>query len=400
MVLIPETEDGYFVDGDGNSLKAQKTENGYEVQVDVKPFAAVVITFHASNAQMGDAVSFELNGNVLETPIYTIVWNESGQLTRIYDKEAGREVLRAGQEGNVLELFEDKPMDNDAWDIDIYYTEKMTKVNVTQPPQLVENGSLKAVVRFNYSYHKSTFTQDMIVYADSRRIDFKTHADWQEDHKLLKVAFYTDIRSTKATYDIQFGHVERPTHWNNSWDWARFEVCGHKWADLSETGYGVSLLNDCKYGHNIKDNAMKLTLLRAPKHPDTYADIGEHDITYSLYPHMDSVVAGGTIEAANQLNLPAQVACGAFADTRSIVKVSNANVQIDVVKKAEDEDCLVVRMHECRGGRCNATLSSEYPVKKMVLCNLLEHDLDGAVDGASVELVFKPFEIKTFKMYF
>lgn len=402
VVLIPETEEGYFVDGDGTVLEAQKTEAGYAVLVDVKPFAAVVITFKPSSdkaAQEGDA-AFVLNGNVLETPIYTIVWSENGQLTRIYDKEAGREVLRPGQEGNVLELFEDKPMDNDAWDIDIYYTEKMTKVSVTEAPQLIENGSLKAVVRFNYSYHKSTFTQDMIVYADSRRIDFKTHADWREDHKLLKVAFYTDIRSTKATYDIQFGHVERPTHWNNSWDWARFEVCGHKWADLSETGYGVSLLNDCKYGHNIKDNAMKLTLLRAPKHPDTHADIGEHDIIYSLYPHMDSVVCGGTIEAANQLNLPAQIVAGAFADTRSIVKVSNANVQIDVVKKAEDEDCLVVRMHECRGGRCSATLSSEYPVKKMVLCNLLEHDLDEAVDGASVELVFKPFEIKTYKMYF
>ena len=181
---------------------------------------------------------------------------------------------------------------------------------------------------------------------------------------------------------------------------AKFEVCGHKWADLSETGYGVSLLNDCKYGHNIKDNAMKLTLLRAPKHPDTHADMGEHDFTYALYPHMGSLVEGGTIEAANELNLPAQVVCGAFADSRCIAKVSDASVQIDVVKKAEDEECIVVRMHECRGGRSKVTLSSEYPVKKMVPCNLLEHDVDEAMDGASAELVFKPFEIKTFKFYF
>lgn len=400
MVLIPEAEDGYFVDGAGNVLEAQKTEAGYEVLVDVKPFAGVQVEFKASSEKNEALEVFHLDGNVLETPIYTIEWSTTGQLTRIFDKEAGREVLREGQEGNVLELSEDKPMANDAWDIDIYYTQKTTKVNVTEAPCLVENGSLKAVVRFNFAYNKSTFAQDMIVYANSRRIDFKTHADWREDHKLLKVAFYTDIRSTKATYDIQFGHVERPTHWNNSWDVAKFEVCGHKWADLSETGYGVSLLNDCKYGHNIKDNAIKLTLLRAPKHPDTHADMGEHDFTYSLYPHMGSLVEGGTIEAANELNLPAQVVCGAFADGRCIAKVSDASVQIDVVKKAEDEECIIVRMHECRGGRSKVTLSSEYPVKKMVPCNLLEHDVDEAMDGASVELVFKPFEIKTFKFYF
>ncbi len=406
LVYIPETADGCFTDTEGRLLEAQKCECGYEVLVDVKPFAAVIVQFHEEKSPDAGAVeqaaseqAFTLDGNILETPIYTIAWNANGQLTRIYDKEVNREVLRPGQEGNVLELFEDKPMENDAWDIDIYYTEKMTKVNVSEAPQLVENGNLRAVVRFNYSYHKSTFTQDMIVYANSRRIDFQTHADWHEDHKLLKVAFYTDIRSTKATYDIQFGHVERPTHWNNSWDWARFEVCGHKWADLSETGYGVSLLNDCKYGYSIKDHVIKLSLLRAPKHPDTHADMGEHDITYSLYPHMGSVTEGGTIEAANQLNLPAQVVNGAFADVRSIVKVSDSSIQIDVVKKAEDEDCLIVRMHECHGGRCVTTFTSEYPVKQFVPCNLLEHTTGDGVDDASMELVFKPFEIKTFKLY-
>lgn len=399
LVLVPETEIGYFTDENENILEAQKTDYGYEVLVDIKPFAAVVITFHAGEMTQREA-AFVLVDNVLETPYYTLEWNEGGRMTRIFDKEAGREVLKEGQEGNVLEIYEDKPMDNDAWDIDIFYTEKMWKVNVTEAPKLVECGSQKAVVRFYYRYHKSTFVQDVIVYATSRRIDFKTHADWHEDHKLLKVAFYTDVRSTKATYDIQFGYAERPTHWNNSWDWAKFEVCGHKWADLSENGYGVSLLNDCKYGYSIKDNAIKLSLLRAPKHPDTHADMGEHDMVYSLYPHMDSVVAGGTIEAANQLNLPAKVVAGTFADSRCLVKISKTDIQIDTVKKAEDEECLVVRMHECRGGRCTAIFSSEYPVKKMVLCNLLEHDSEEAVWESSAELTFKPFEIKTFKLYF
>lgn len=203
----------------------------------------------------------------------------------------------------------------------------------------------------------------------------------------------------KASYDIQFGHVERPTHWNTSWDWARFEVCGHKWADLSETGYGVSLLNNCKYGYSIKDQAIKLSLLKSAVYPDTEADKGTHEFTYSLYPHEGSVTEGGTIEAASRLNLPAQAVPGQFADQRKIVKVSTDRVQIDAVKKAEDEDCLIVRLHECRGGRGKVKLSSEFPVKKLVPCNLLEHDCGEAVEGAEAVFPITPFEIKTFKMY-
>ncbi|MBS6196196.1 MAG: alpha-mannosidase [Clostridiales bacterium] len=398
LVLIPEQEEGVFTDGNGNALEAQKTENGYEVLVETEPFASVTVTFQPS-AKETEASVFAVEGNTLETPYYSIQWNEDGQLTRLYDKEASRSVLKEGQMGNVLEIYEDKPINFDAWDIDIFYTEKMEIVKLAKAPEVVENGNLKAVIRFTYSYHKSEIVQDMIVYKDSRRIDFKTHVDWQEDHRLLKTAFYTDIRSTKATYDIQFGHVERPTHWNNSWDWARFEVCGHKWADLSETGYGVSLLNDCKYGHSIKDNGIKLTLLKSAKEPDTSADMGEHDVIYSLYPHMGTVVDGGTIEEANRLNLPAQVICGKFADERKIVKVSDHNVQIDVVKKAEDEDCLVVRMHECRGGSHKVELASDFPVKRIVPCNLIEHDCGDAVEGSAVTFDVKPFEIKNFKLY-
>ena len=399
LVLIPETGDVRFTDDDGNVLEAQKCEYGYEVAVDVKPFAAVPVYVESAETK-AQAGAFAMNGNVLQTPFYTIAWNTTGQLTQIFDKEAKRNVLKAGCAGNVLEIFEDKPMNHDAWDIDIYYYEKMEKVCAAKAPEMIENGPLKAVIRSEYQYNRSTFTQDMIVYKDTKRIDFKTHAQWHEAHKLLKVAFYTDIRTTKATYDIQFGHVERPTHWNNSWDWAKFEVCGHKWADISETGYGVSLLNDCKYGHSIKDGVMKLSLLRSPKQPDTEADMGEHDFTYALYPHKGSVTECGTIEEANKMNLPAQVVKGAFADVRTLVKVSDRSVQIDACKKAEDEECLIVRMHECRGGRSVVTLSSDYALKRIVPCYLLEHNCAEAVESASIELEFRPFEIKTFKLYF
>lgn len=401
LVVFPkQEEDGYFTDAQGVVLESQHTKNGYEVLVDTKPFAAVEIRFVSEKKQQEEINSpFLFSENGLETPFYKISWNEDGRLTEIYDKEAQRNVLGDQQEGNVLEVFEDKPLGNDAWEIEIYYYEKMEKLSATEAPVITENGPLKAVLRFNYRYRDSDITQDMIVYRDFRRIDFRTHVSWHEKNKLLKAAFYTDIRTTKATYDIQFGHVERPNHWNQSWDMAKFEVCGQKWGDLSEQGYGVSLLNDCKYGYNAKENAIKLSLLRAPKYPDTTADMGEHEFTYSLYPHLGNAAEGGTIESSNQLNLPAQVIRGKFADPRSLVRISTPAIQIDAVKKAEDEACLIVRLHECRGGSCKGVLSSDYPVKKIVPCNLLEHDLGVAVQGDKIDISMKPFEMKTYKLY-
>ena len=433
LVHIPVREDGTFYDEEGNVLAAGKTADGWDVQLNVEPFAGRNITFVPGVAEQGSEV-FRFGENTLDTPFYSIGWNGEGQLTRLYDKQAGRSVLRPGAKGNVLEVYEDKSMDFDAWDIDIYYTQKMETMRICEPARLVERHGLKAVVRFVYAYRKSRVVQDMIVYRDSRRIDFKTHVDWHEDHRLLKTAFYTDIRATKATYDIQFGHAERPTHWNTSWDWARFEVCGHKWADLSETGYGVSLLNDCKYGYSIRDNAMKLSLLKSAKYPDTEADMGEHEFIYALYPHEGAVTEGGTMEEACRLNAPALVVSGGFRATKRIIRVEETapdatGVQIDAVKKAEDEDCLIVRMHECRGGRRRVRISSDYPVERIVPCNLLEHDLatEGApgceagadakaeaetgavlgerepgcapVSAGTAELIFHPFEIKTLKIY-
>lgn len=399
LVEIPEKEAGIFRDGNGRLLSAQRTEEGYHVLADVEPFGVTTVIFEPGEEKAEDA-SFVFGGSSLETPFYRIGWNEQGQFTELFDKRAGRSVLREGEQGNVLEIYEDKPVNYDAWDIDSFYIQKKEIMSLCRAPELIENGAHRAVVRFAYAYHKSVLTQDMIVYRHTGRIDFRTHVDWHEDHRLLKAAFYTDIRSTKATYDIQFGHVERPTHWNNSWDWARFEVCGHKWADLSETGYGVSLLNDCKYGYNARENALKISLLKSAKYPDTEADMGEHDFTYSLFPHLGDPVSGGTIEEANRLNLPARVTEGEFSDKRKLVQVSSDGVQIDVIKKAEDEACLIVRLHECRGGKEKVILSSGYPVEKIVPCNLLEHDCGEAVQGNRTEFTVSPFEIRTFKLYF
>lgn len=347
--------------------------------------------------ELTEVFAVDLEARTVETPFYNIEWTKEGFIGKLYDKEEERQVLAPGQFGNVLEVYEDKSLNFDAWDIDIYYKEKKETARLAEPVKLVENGPLRAAFRFTYEYRRSKIWQDMIVYADTRRIDFVTHVDWHETNRLLKTAFHVDVHVPKATYDIQFGHVERPTHWNTSWDWAKFEVCAHKWADLSETGYGVSLLNNCKYGYGIKDNVMTLSLLKSAKYPDLHADMGEHDFTYALFPHAGGFIEGKTIEEAARFNLPTDVLANRVAkDAKQLVSVSADAVQIDAVKKAEDEDCLIVRMHECKGSRVTFMVDSEYLVKRLVRCNLLEED--GTVLESN-KLKLKPFELCTLKLY-
>lgn len=399
LVYIETEEEGYFEDEEG-VLSSQKTKGGYYVEAETKPYQMKQIYLRPSKSMDSEKESFtaDLENRTLETPFYEIEWTEDGRICRLFDKEKERQVLEDGQYGNVLEIFEDKPMNFDAWDIDLFYMEKQEHAQLVKPAHLVENGKLKAILRFTYGYRNSMICQDMTVYRDSRRIDFVTTVDWQERNRLLKAAFYTNIHVTKALYDIQFGYVERPTHFNTSWDMAKFEVCGHKWADISETGYGVSLMNDCKYGYNIYDNAMKLTLLKSAKYPDRQADMGTHRFTYSLYPHNGNMLEGKTIEEANQLNVPpvvfAEKACRGI---RSLVEVTSEAVQIDAIKKAEKEDCLIVRVHECKGSTVKFALKSPLPVKKAVRCNLLEETVKEL--GADEKITLKPFEICTVRLY-
>ena len=276
LVEIPAEEgmaQGRWLDAEGNPLTAELRDGMWLVKVDNMPAMGFARVWFDQETAGADAASpFTYGANRLTTPYYDLKWNEAGQLVSVYDLTAEREVLAPGARGNVLQVFEDKPMAHDAWDIDIFYQEKMREVTDLVSVDLVEANALQAVVRFNWRYMDSTICQDLVVYADSRRIDFRTHVDWHEQHQLLKVAFPVDIRATEATYDIQFGNVKRSTHWNTSWDQARFESVGHQWADLSEQGYGVSLLNDCKYGYDIKDNRLRLSLVKSATHPDYAAD--------------------------------------------------------------------------------------------------------------------------------
>jgi len=392
---------GTWKDGANRPLVIQKSGDHFLIEAPEIPSMGIVSIFYEPSAAAEATPSpFNYHSRGIRTPYYEIQWNEHGQLTRIYDLEHSRQVLAEDAKGNVLQIFEDKPMRYDAWDIDIFYQEKMEEVTHLHSIDLKEAGPLRAVIEFVWEYQESTITQQMIVYAKSRRIEYKTHVDWKERQKLLKAAFRVNIRSNEATYDIQFGNVKRPTHWNTSWDWARFEVVGHQWADLSERSYGVSLLNDCKYGYDIKDNLMRLSLLKSPISPDPNADYGKHEFTYALYPHNGDWYQGNTVQEAWMLNNPAAYARGASVrDSFSMFRLSAPNVMIDAVKKAEDSTQLLIRMHEFSGIRSNVALTGDLRIASWRECNLMEKPM-GIVSNGDMYFEMKPYEIKTFLLDF
>ncbi|MGG3282712.1 alpha-mannosidase [Paenibacillus solani] len=339
-----------------------------------------------------------------ETEFYKISFNDRGEIVSLWDKEAHREVIKPGEAGNRFHFFHDRPTLWDAWDIDTRYEEQAAGEAELIEKKLLLAGEVQDVLRFRWRLHNSEITQDMILYHDNRRIDFKTHVSWNESHKLLKVGFPVGVVTDKATYEIPFGTIERPTHRNTSWEQAQYEVCGHRFADVSEHGYGVSLLNDCKYGYDIQDSTIRLSLLRAPKWPDITADLGEHEFTYSLYPHLGDWRSAAIVRKAAELNheLPyvrTSPKKGSLPSVHSVIPFESQHVILDTVKPAEDGSGYILRMYESAGGRDEATLSWPYSCERVYLSNALEEELEQLdTDKGRLSLQFLPYEIKTIKL--
>lgn len=404
-VKIAKTEElskGEWYDAEGNRLMSQSGADHWLVQVEAPSMGFTSLRFESkqlTGVTERERVHayFNVNGNSIESPHYVIQWNKQGQLVKLYDKDHDREVLADGMRGNVLQVFEDKPLAHEAWDIDLFYQEKMKEISELSEMQVLETGPLRAVIQKVWKYMDSTIRQKMVLYTHSRRIDFLTEVDWQEPKQLLKVAFPVQVRSTSATYDIQFGNVQRPTHWNTSWDWAQFESVGHQWADLSERGYGVSLLNDCKYGYDIKDNVLRLTLIKSATHPDVKADQGYHAFTYALMPHGGDWLEGRTVEEAWSLNNPLTAFRGQVAEaSMSLFKSSADNIMFDAVKKAEDHNKVLLRIHEFAGSRNPVTITSDLCIEAWQECDLMERFIGEKQEKPQLHFSIAPYEIKTF----
>lgn len=341
--------------------------------------------------------------NSMENDFFRLTLDEKGTFTSIFDKRNNREVLKNGERGNVLTAYEDYPREYDNWEMSSYYTEKHWEVDTVENVEFLNEGE-RAGLKITKKFKNSTIVQSIYLYNNIDKIDFETYMDWKESHLILKTAFPVDVNTNKATYDIQFGSVERPTHKNTSWDAARFEVCAHKYCDLSEYGYGVSLMNDCKYGHAIHDGVMSLTLLKCGTFPDPDADKCEHVFTYSLFPHAGDYREAGTIKKAYDLNIP--MICkkvgenkGNLANEFSLFTVDQDNVIFETAKKAETEDTIVLRGCEYFNKRTTANVTFGFDVKKAYLCDMLENnirELDVADNTVTVD--FKPFEINTIKI--
>lgn len=400
IVEIPDTRAGVYRDAKGQELRSQRTDCVTYVEVKQVPaMGTMTVTFEAHEEEEQQA-PFTINGKEIETPYYKISLNAYGQIIRLYDKTYDREVLAGGERGNVLQIFEDKPLDNDAWDIDIFYQEKMREITDLTRFEVIACGSLEIKIYMEWKYMSSVISQNMVLYANNRRIDFETVVDYHEKHQLLKAAFPVNIRSTYGTYDVQYGNVRRPNHWNTSWDQARFESVAHRWADLSERNYGVSLLNDCKYGHDIKDHVMRISLLKAATHPDHLQDQGTHVFTYALLPHEGDFVDGKVVEEAYALNDPMLVTPGnTTPEYESFVSFDNGQVELDAVKKSEDGTCIIVRFHEFAGSAQQVTMRPGFAFSSWRECDLRERAIGELSEEKKIRLSLHAYEIKTVQIY-
>ncbi len=355
-----------------------------------------------SEATTEAVTPFTITDNSIETPYYVIKLDEFGQFTSIFDKEAKREVLIAGTVGNELRIYEDKPMNYSNWDIDIYYQEKSWAVTDVTKMEWTECGPVRATLEIERHVMDTVIRQKIHFYADTRRIDFDTYVDWKFGEHIMKANFPIDVHTDEATFDVQFGNVKRKTHQNTSWDVARFESCAHKWMDVSEGGYGVSLMNDCKYGHSVLNHVVALTLIKSGTEPYATTDQEEHVFTYSLYPHVGTWQEANTVAESFNLNVPAKAVWAApEQDSFSFMSQDNKNVILETIKRAEDGDGIIVRLYEVENKTTDVTVKTALDIAEVVETNLMEEIVeDGVVSVSGNDFSFriKPFEIKTFRI--
>ena len=387
-------------------LAVQKTADGtyvfFAAGVPGKGYKTYIVKEEAADT----TPSMEVSTEVMENEYFKVEYNEKGQFAKIYDKKADRDILKPGKAGNVIVSYEDRPHNYDAWDVNNYYTEKSWDIDQVSAMEVVENGPVRACVKVERKYLDSTITQFIYLYHDIPRIDIKNVIDWKEHQIFVKDYFPIDVHTNEATFDIQYGNVKRDTHDNTSWDFAKFEVCHHKWMDVSEDGYGVSMLNDCKYGVGVRNGVIGMSMLKSAIHPNPEADKELHEFTYSIYPHQGGWREAGTVKQAYQINNPLTYSWkenegGTLAPEYSLVSSDQDNAVIEVVKKAEDSDAVIVRLYECYNRRTPVTLIFGKELISVVECNMMEEGADPVeFTGNQATFEMKPYEIKTLKVTF
>ncbi|MFW6251651.1 MAG: alpha-mannosidase [Halanaerobium sp.] len=352
----------------------------------------------------------------LENRYYRLLFAADGTLSSVYDKELEREIIAADQKANQLQFFVDKPPRYDAWEIEADFEDKEIENELKLEKLIIKENNFEKKAFLYWKFRNSTIKTEIILYNNKKRIDFSCDLDWQEREILVKTAFPVDILSDQASYEIAFGQIKRPTTANTDYEKAQFEVPAHRWANLSESGFGVSLLNDSKYGYDIKNNLMRLTLLKSSNYPDPTADSGKHQFTYSLYSHRGVLNSSNTLKEAENINERlSYYKLSSFSteqlnqETHTIFKsalaIKSGNSRLSAFKKSEKDRAVVIRLYEPYGGRdkVKIKLSNFFKIKKVEEVNLLENPVENkdnlGFDENVINIEMQRFEIKTLKIY-
>ena len=322
-------------------------------------------------------------------------------LTSLYSKAAGRETLPAGSVAGRIVAYDDVARTDDNWNVQAYYREKSHEIDEVTSVKVLETGPVRGVLCVERRFRSSLLRTCITAYAGSAELRYDYEIDWHEHNLFVKAEHPVDVNAKCASYDIQFGHIQRPVHKNTLWDFARFEVCGHKYADLSDGGFGLALLTDCKYGYDASRSSLNLSLLKCSTYPDKNADIGQHRFAYALYPHGGDLTDGRVREHAYAFNYPAQAAfvpaqAGSLPSEFSLFRLSAPNIVLETVKKAEDSDALVLRMYEAENKRTQCILATGLAFGACAETDLMEQPIQPLEQTpAGIPLTFRPFEIKT-----
>ncbi len=401
-----DRNDAIFTDFNGKMLDADCRQQIYTdldgkekliiKGITIPAFSSV--TYSLKDGVPENTSAFEVISNTIETPLAKISFADNGTINSYIDKTANREIIGNGYNLNTFLMAEDVPNLWDNWDIDVDVQCKYNDASTLVSREIISDGAVAYIIRSEYRIsQKSTIIQDMFIFADSKEIRFDTNIDWQDNHRLLKAAFDTNINEDFARHEIQFGNVKRPTTRNNSIEEAKFEVVNHKYTDLSETKYGVAILNDCKYGITVEGGNIRLSLHKGGTHPDRMGDHdGIHQCTYSLLPHSSGFNSKDVIRPSYELNMPVISAQGAY-EMLSPVTTDVDNIIVEAIKPCEDtQNAFIVRIYEAEGTRTNTILNFPYAVK-CETTNMLEETIDVLED---MNVTFRPFEIKTIKVYY
>ncbi|WP_317175755.1 alpha-mannosidase [Halomontanus rarus] len=386
------------IGADGTRTPVQAIDGGEHYLFEAPDVPALgLTTVEFERADTEPASSLDCSTSHLENARLRVDIHEDGTISA-YDREAGRELFDGA--GNRLVRYRDHPQTFRAWDIEGDLYEVGDQVPAPSSVDVVETGPVRATVRQTYEFGDSTLVQELSLERDANRIDVRTEVDWHEDEVFLKAHFPVDVHTNEATYDTHFGHLDRPTHDNTSWDVARYEEPHQQWVDVSEHDYGVAVLNDCKYGVHVDGTDVSLSLLRAPTDPDPEADRGRHEFTYAIYPHEGDLRTGGVIEEGYDLNVTDRAIPVADSVERAPLEVGADGIVVESVKRAEDdENALVVRLYEAWGREVDATISFDLPVEAAAETNLIEdRETDLAVDDGRLSLDFDAFDIRTIRL--